>query len=164
MQPWAPAYTLYLGDEAVPTICLGGISCLEVSSLPPRAMLRTSSKPFSLAKRIPKSRLSMSDDQRSARMYQLGMTAPWLLLIAFGQHPITTASVSAKQTSMRNEVAMSAIQTSLAALQLGSALASKLPYISPIAGLLLQVLTMRDVRVIHISSDSPISDECVTRK
>ena len=77
---------------------------------------------------------------------------------------ITTASASAKQTGIRNEVAMSAIQTSLAALQLGSALASKLPYSSPIAGLLLQVLTMRDVRLIHISSDSPISDECVTRK
>ena len=82
----------------------------------------------------------------------------------FWPDPTTTASASAKQTGMRNEVAMSAIQTSLAALKLGSALASKLPYISPIAGLLLQVLTMRDVRVIHISSDSLISDECVTRK
>ncbi|KAH9009314.1 hypothetical protein EDB84DRAFT_1204198 [Lactarius hengduanensis] len=39
---------------------------------------------------------------------------------------------------------MSAIQTSLAVLKDGSALAAELPYIAPIAGLLLQVLTMRD--------------------
>ena len=64
----------------------------------------------------------------------------------------TIASASPRQTGTRNEVAMSAIQTSLAALQLGSAFASKLPYISPIAGLLLQALTMRDVRLTHISS------------
>lgn len=63
----------------------------------------------------------------------------------------TIASASTRQTDTRNEVAMSAIQTSLVALQLGSALASKLPYISPIAGLLLQVLTMRDARLTYIS-------------
>ncbi|KAF8269795.1 hypothetical protein EI94DRAFT_1724355 [Lactarius quietus] len=39
---------------------------------------------------------------------------------------------------------MNAIQTSLAVLQEGSALASKLPFIAPIAGLLLQALAMRD--------------------
>ena len=48
---------------------------------------------------------------------------------------------------------MSAIQTSLTVLQEGSALASKLPFIAPIAGLLLQALTMRDARVTHISYD-----------
>ena len=48
---------------------------------------------------------------------------------------------------------MSAIQTSLAVLQQGSSLATHLPFIAPIAGLLLQALTMRDVRVTHISSD-----------
>ncbi|KAI0296720.1 hypothetical protein B0F90DRAFT_1918978 [Multifurca ochricompacta] len=41
-------------------------------------------------------------------------------------------------------VAMSAIETSLAALKEASSLAGKIPYISPVAGLLLQVLTMRD--------------------
>ncbi|KAI0247890.1 hypothetical protein BJV78DRAFT_1363890 [Lactifluus subvellereus] len=39
---------------------------------------------------------------------------------------------------------MNAIQMSLAALKDGSALVAKVPYISPIAGLLLQTLTMRD--------------------
>ena len=53
-----------------------------------------------------------------------------------------------------DDVAMSAIQTSLAALKEGSALAAKLPYIAPIAGLLLQALTMRDVCVTHLSSDN----------
>jgi hypothetical protein len=48
---------------------------------------------------------------------------------------------------------MNAIQTSLAVLMTGSSLASKLPFIAPIAGLLLQALTMRDARVPYISSD-----------
>ncbi len=49
---------------------------------------------------------------------------------------------------------MSAIQTSLAVLKEGSSLATKLPYIAPIAGLLLQALTMRDARVTRLSSDN----------
>ncbi|KAN0133017.1 hypothetical protein V8E53_009047 [Lactarius tabidus] len=43
-----------------------------------------------------------------------------------------------------DDIAMNAIQTSLAVLMAGSSLASKLPFIAPIAGLLLQALTMRD--------------------
>ena len=39
---------------------------------------------------------------------------------------------------------MSTIKTSLAALQVGSTFATKIPYIAPIAALLLQALTMRD--------------------
>ena len=39
---------------------------------------------------------------------------------------------------------MSAIKTSLAALQVGSTFATKIPYIAPVAGLLLQALAMRD--------------------
>ncbi|KAH9004750.1 hypothetical protein EDB86DRAFT_1984457 [Lactarius hatsudake] len=39
---------------------------------------------------------------------------------------------------------MNAIQTSLAVLKEGSSLATKFPFIAPIAGLLLQALTMRD--------------------
>ncbi len=46
---------------------------------------------------------------------------------------------------------MGEIQTSLAALKDGSALAAKFPYIGAIAGLLLQVLTMREGRVALIS-------------
>ena len=52
-----------------------------------------------------------------------------------------------------DDVAMSAIQTSLTVLKEGSSLATKLPFIAPIAGLLLQALTMQDARNIHISSD-----------
>jgi hypothetical protein len=43
-----------------------------------------------------------------------------------------------------DDIAMNAIQTSLAVLMTGSSLASKVPFIAPIAGLLLQALTMRD--------------------
>jgi hypothetical protein len=42
---------------------------------------------------------------------------------------------------------MSAIETSLTVLKEASALAVKIPYISPVAGLLLQAITMRDVSV-----------------
>ena len=42
---------------------------------------------------------------------------------------------------------MSAIEASLAALKEASALASRIPFIAPVAGLLLQTLTMRDASV-----------------
>jgi hypothetical protein len=42
---------------------------------------------------------------------------------------------------------MSAIEASLAALKEASALASRTPFIAPVAGLLLQALTMRDASV-----------------
>ncbi len=50
---------------------------------------------------------------------------------------------------MHDDVAMSAIQISLAVLKEGSTLAARLPYIAPIAGLLLQALTMRDARLTY---------------
>jgi hypothetical protein len=46
----------------------------------------------------------------------------------------------------KGDTAMSAIEASLAALKEASALAKKVPFIAPVAGLLLQALTMRDVR------------------
>jgi len=49
------------------------------------------------------------------------------------------------------DTAMSAIETSLAALKEASALAGKIPFIAPVAGLLLQALTMRDASVPLIS-------------
>ena len=66
---------------------------------------------------------------------------------------------------MHDDVAMNAVQTGLAVLQVGGSLAEKLPFIAPIAGLLLQALTMRDVRLTHIFPLTiPCSDECVSRK
>ena len=58
--------------------------------------------------------------------------------------------------SMHDDVAINAIQTALAAIKEGSSLATKLPFIAPIAGLLLQALTMPDVRLSHIFSDGPM--------
>jgi hypothetical protein len=66
----------------------------------------------------------------------------------------TIISDTAWHISMGDDVAMNAIQTALAALKEGSSLAAKFPFIAPIAGLLLQALTMRDVRVTHIPSDN----------
>jgi hypothetical protein len=45
------------------------------------------------------------------------------------------------------DLAMGAIVTSLAALQTGSSLVAQVPFISPVAGLILQVLKMRGVRL-----------------
>ncbi|KAH9036957.1 hypothetical protein EDB85DRAFT_2142741 [Lactarius pseudohatsudake] len=55
------------------------------------------------------------------------------------------------QIDTHDDIAMGAIQTSLSLLKEGSCLATKLPFIAPIAGLLLQALTMRDARLTHIS-------------
>ncbi|KAN0132701.1 P-loop containing nucleoside triphosphate hydrolase protein, partial [Lactarius tabidus] len=60
---------------------------------------------------------------------------------------IQGVSVSSEQDDASNDasdVVMSAIKTSLSALQVGSAFATKIPFIAPVAGLLLQALTMRD--------------------
>ena len=53
---------------------------------------------------------------------------------------------------------MNAVQTSLAVLMTGSSLASKVPFIAPIAGLLLQALTMRDARVSSIFSENVLTN------
>ena len=50
------------------------------------------------------------------------------------------------------DVTIGVIETSLAALQTGSALVTKVPFISPVAGLILQALKMRGVRLGLLSS------------
>jgi hypothetical protein len=82
-------------------------------------------KPFSLKKWRRRSRSSTSHDEPPPR------DATVIL------HPVP-------QIDIQDDIAMSAIQTSLAVLQQGSSLATHLPFIAPIAGLLLQALTMRD--------------------
>ena len=52
--------------------------------------------------------------------------------------------------STHDDVAMNTIQTALAVIKEGSSLATKLPFVAPIAGLLLQALTMRDVRLTRL--------------
>ncbi|KAH9036945.1 hypothetical protein EDB85DRAFT_672031 [Lactarius pseudohatsudake] len=59
-------------------------------------------------------------------------------------HGSTVVSDPACHIDPRDDITMNAIQTSLALLKEGSSLATELPFIAPIAGLLLQVLTMRD--------------------
>jgi hypothetical protein len=49
-----------------------------------------------------------------------------------------------RHISTHDDTAMSAIQTALAVIMEGSSFATKLPFITPIAGLILQALTMRD--------------------
>ncbi|KAN0134418.1 hypothetical protein V8E53_007916 [Lactarius tabidus] len=82
-------------------------------------------KHFSLKRRRRRSRSPTSHDQLPAR-----------------DTTVTLGPVS--QIDTQDDIAMSAIQTSLAVLQQGSSLATQLPFIAPIAGLLLQALTMRD--------------------
>ncbi|KAH8976990.1 hypothetical protein EDB86DRAFT_3093629 [Lactarius hatsudake] len=59
-------------------------------------------------------------------------------------HPLAHDTAVVSEIGTHGDMTMSTIQTSLAALKEGSALATKVPFIAPIAGLLLQALTMRD--------------------
>jgi len=86
---------------------------------------RMPSKLFSREQRSRRTRLATSDDQPPPR-------------------GTTIVSDPVCQVGTHDDMAMSAIQTSLAVLQQGSSLAVKLPFIAPIAGLILQALTMRD--------------------
>jgi hypothetical protein len=83
------------------------------------------SKLSSLKQRIRRSRPQTSDNQLQTRN-------------------TTVISRPTSHIDPPDDIAMNAIQMSLAVLVTGSSLASKLPFISPIAGLLLQALTMRD--------------------
>ena len=60
---------------------------------------------------------------------------------AAGVDPVSSGTISG-----RSDVAMSVVETSLAALQTGSALVTSVPFIAPVAGLILQALQMRGVR------------------
>ncbi|KAI9443830.1 hypothetical protein H4582DRAFT_2095250 [Lactarius indigo] len=80
---------------------------------------------FRLFSRKQRTRLATSDDRPSA-------------------HGTTVVSDPAGHIDPHDDISMSAIQTSLALLKEGSSLATDLPFIAPIAGLLLQALTMRD--------------------
>jgi hypothetical protein len=66
----------------------------------------------------------------------------------------TIVSDRAWHIDSHDDISMNAIQTSLAVLQEGSSVASNLPFIAPIASLLLQAFTMRDVCVAHIPFDN----------
>ncbi|KAH9000348.1 hypothetical protein EDB92DRAFT_1830708 [Lactarius akahatsu] len=82
--------------------------------------------PFSRKQRIPRPRPAISDDQPPAHGTVVRTSG---LVWHIGTH---------------GDITIGAIQTSLAALKEGSALATNVPFIAPIAGLLLQALTMRD--------------------
>ena len=73
-----------------------------------------------------------------------------LLIRLLKQVDVDIDSVSSGQVDLPNDFAISAIKTSLAALKDGSALVAKIPYIAPVAALLLQALTMRDASPSHI--------------
>ncbi|KAI9451676.1 hypothetical protein BJY52DRAFT_1190802 [Lactarius psammicola] len=79
-------------------------------------------------------------------------------------HGTNVVSDPAWQISTHDDVAMGAIQTSLTALREGSSLVAKLPYIAPIAGLLLQALTMRDACLIHTFPPTNREDHCQCRR
>ena len=71
-------------------------------------------------------------------------------MTCFGPDGAVVVATTAEPVATHGDLAMSTLETSLLALKDGTALAAKLPYVAPIAALLLQALTMRDVRVTHI--------------
>ena len=113
-------------------------------------------KSFSLRQRRRGSpRPATSDNQSQARKYYLG-TSP--ISFSYRSWPgDATTSDTALHVDVHDDIAMNAIQTSLAVLMTGSSLASELPFIAPIAGLLLQALTMRDARIPYISFNNVLT-------
>ncbi|KAI0301733.1 hypothetical protein B0F90DRAFT_1816933 [Multifurca ochricompacta] len=65
-------------------------------------------------------------------------------LSSSNKKPLSPNRDSSELIGAGSDITMNAIQTSLVVLKEASALATKIPYIAPIAGLLLQVLQMRD--------------------
>ncbi|KAI9443836.1 hypothetical protein H4582DRAFT_1041004 [Lactarius indigo] len=80
-----------------------------------------------LKQRTRKSRPAMSGDQ-----------------VPLAAQDTTVVPDPAWQIDTHDDIAMGTIQTSLALIKEGSSLATKFPFIAPIAGLLLQALTIRD--------------------
>jgi hypothetical protein len=118
---------------------------------------KMSFKPFSRKKRRRRSRpaTATSVDQPQTRKHYLGTTTISSTDCLWpGDATVTALPYQASHT---DDIAMNAIQISLAVLVAGSSLAYKLPFISPIAGLLLQALTMRDARVPFNSSDNVLT-------
>ena len=68
------------------------------------------------------------------------------IVSADGDDPVSSESMGG-----RKDVAMGVIETSLAALQTGSALVTNVPFIAPVAGLIIQALQMRGVRFRSLS-------------
>ena len=82
--------------------------------------------------------------------------------------PIVTADpnrVSSSSIGGGRDVAMGVIETSLAALKTGSALVTNVPFIAPVAGLIIQALQMRGVRSRSLSLyTSPVLITLLNRK
>ena len=104
-----------------------------------------------------------SNNQPSASKYYLG-TSTIPFADCFWSDTTTVVSDLDWEVAPPDDIAMSTIQTSLVFLQEGSSLAAKLPFIAPIAGLILQALIMRDVRLTQSPLTVPCSDECASRK
>ena len=113
-------------------------------------------KSFSLRQRRRRSpRPATSDNQSQARKYYLGTSH---ISFSYRSWPgDATTSDAASHVDVHDDIAMNTIQTSLAVLMTGSSLASELPFIAPIAGLLLQALTMRDARIPYSSFNNVLT-------
>ena len=103
-----------------------------------------------------KSRPATSDNRPQTRKHDL-RTSIVSLTDHFWPADAATLSGGASNIDAPDDIAMNAIQTSLAVIVTGSSLASKVPFVAPIAGLLLQVLTMRDASVPYISTDNGLT-------
>ena len=101
------------------------------------------SKLSSRMQRRRKSRPTTLDNRPQTRKHDQGSSIVYLT-DHFWPADATTLSDAASNIDAPDDLTMNAIQTSLAVLVTGSSLASKVPFIAPIAGLLLQALTMRD--------------------
>ena len=108
--------------------------------------MQQQSKHFSLRKKFretfsAKNRLFNREWRRAPTLSSL-VNPDWLYSTD-GVDPVPSESIGGN-----SDVAMSVIETSLATLQAGSALVANVPFIAPIAGIILQALQMRGVRLL----------------
>ena len=116
---------------------------------------KRSVRSFLLLRRLVSLSVSISSFKSS---YHRLANSDWYLL-ADGLDPVSSGSIGGG-----GDVAMGVIETSLAALQAGSALVSNVPFISPVAGLILQALKMRGVRSEHSLYMSRVLTSILNRK
>ena len=99
-------------------------------------------KSFRKAFHIPESKIQPTRAFLQASIYALLANSALTLCLADDGDPMPSGSIGGG-----SDLAMGVIETSLSALQTGSALVTNIPFISPIAGLILQALKMRGVRL-----------------
>jgi hypothetical protein len=106
--------------------------------------LKMSSKQVSFRKRV-RDFLHISSNNQQICEYHFHLSSPRSYGRPFPLAPQSLDPPSSRPIGGPTDLAIGTVVTSLTALKEISSLAGKIPYISPVAGIILQALKMRDV-------------------